>query len=144
MEFDPHERARLLTSEAWMAEIAAEGGRWLEGHIAECAVCARYREEIEGVVGGLRSFGFEVDPAMTGRVLTAVAARTRRHSAAPWWVALAAALAMAATIPVYRYLRETRREKTDELLMERVESGLGRVVPVAMEPLVQIPAEETK
>jgi hypothetical protein len=112
--------------------------------VASCAGCALYREQIEGVVRGLKAFAFDVDPAMTGRIQDAVAARVRKPIPARWPALAAAVFLVVAAIPLYKSLLDARREQTDALLMEKVENRVSRVVPVAMEPLIQSQPEESQ
>jgi hypothetical protein len=142
--FDPHRQARFLLDEARMEGISHEDAGWLQSHTADCAACARYEEELEGIVRGLKSFGFDVNPASIGRTQSAVAAHARKLSTARWWLAAAAVFLAAAAVPVYQGVRKGRQEKSDALLMEQIENRVGRAVPVAMEPLVLSRPEESK
>jgi hypothetical protein len=143
MEFDSHQRARFLIAEARIADIPAQDLLWLRSHVAGCVDCALYEEDMEGVVRGLRSFAFDADPAMSARIQTAVAARVRRPFPF-WWGAAAAVFLVVAAVPLYERVRDARRETADAILMERVENRIWRVVPVAMEPLLQSQPEESK
>lgn len=134
--FDPHERARLLEDEARIVGVSPRDALWLRSHLAECADCARHEETAEGIVRGLQSFAFECDPAVHARIQSAVAAHAGRPSRqTSRWALAAAAVLVTALVPVYKSVREERREKDDALLMERVEIRVRRTVPVAMEPL---------
>jgi hypothetical protein len=136
MEFDAHQRARSLVDEARLADISPEDAHWLRSHTAGCAECARYEEAIEGVVCGIRSFAFDADRAMVERMQEAVARHARgRLPMGRWALAAAAALAIA-TIPVYRGMRDAQIERADALLVDEVESRVGRAVPLALEPLL--------
>ncbi len=144
MRLDPHERARFLAGEARIAGIALQDSLWLESHVAECAECARYAEELEGVVRGLKAFAFDLDPAVTERIQDGLAACLRKYRPARSWALAAAVLLIVAAVPLYKGVRDARRERDDALLMERVESGVWRAVPAAMEPLIQSQSEESK
>ena len=144
MESNSHQRARFLAGEARISGIAPQDALWLRSHVADCAECAQYEEEVEGVVRGLRSFAFDIDPAMNQRILDAAAGRVRQPMPAPWWALAAAVVLVVAAVPVYKAARDARREKADALLMEEVESRVWRVVPVAMEPLTQSQPEGSK
>jgi hypothetical protein len=63
---------------------------------------------------------------------------------ARWWALAAASFLFVAAVPLYTELRDARREKADALLMEKVENRIWRVVPVAMEPLIQSQPEESR
>lgn len=138
MTFDPHHRARFLVDETRVAGVSPQEAVWLGSHVADCEECARYDETIDGIVRGLRSLTFECDSVVSARVESALVAHVRKPSRRPsrWALAAAAAL-MAALVPLYRSVRDERREKADALLMERVESRVRRPVPLAMEPLMQ-------
>jgi hypothetical protein len=144
MPFDAHQRARVLVDESRVAGISQKDALWLRSHASECADCARYEEMVEGIVRGLKSFAFECDPSATARIQTAVIQNVRRPLPAWRWALAAAALLVLTAGPIYRNVRETRLEKADALLVEEVESRVWRLVPVAMEPLVQPQVGESK
>jgi hypothetical protein len=142
--FDPHQRARFLVEEARIAGITPQDSLWLRHHTTDCMECARYEESVEGILRGLNSFAFEFDPAVGERMQGAVLAYARRPSPAWRWVLAAAVLLLLAAVPVYRGMSQAQREKADTLLMEEVESRVRRVIPVAMEPLIQSQQEESQ
>jgi hypothetical protein len=142
--FDPHRRARFFLDEAHVAGISPPDALWLRSHVAECTECARYEETVEGIVRGLRSFAFECDPALGARIQNAVVAHTRKPARARQWALAVAAALLVALVPVYKSVRDERREEADALLMERVESRVRRSVPVAMEPLMQSQPEASR
>jgi hypothetical protein len=144
MESDPHQRARFLASEGRISAIVAKDEVWLRRHVAECAECAQYETQVEAVVRGLKSFLFDVDPGMTGRIQHAVAAHNRTPVLPPWRALVAAAVLVAGAVPLYLGARDARLQKADALLMEKVESRVAREVPIAMEPLTQSQSEEAK
>lgn len=141
---DPHRHAQLLVDEARIAGISPRDTLWLGKHIAECAECARYEETVERIVRGIQSFAFECDPAASARIQNAVVAHARKPARAWKWAMAAAATLLVALVPIYKSVRDERSEKADALLMERVESGLRRAVPVAMEPLIQAQPEASQ
>ena len=47
-------------------------------------------------------------------------------------------------VPFYERARDARRDESDAVLMEGIESRVGRVIPVAMEPLIQSHPEVAK
>jgi len=143
MKFDLHQRARFLIGEARIAGIAPQDLLWLRSHVAGCAECARYEEEVVGVVRGIKSFAFDSDATMTERVQVAVAARIRKPVALRWWTAAAVFLVVAA-VPLCERVRVARREKADATLIEGVENRVWRAVPLAMEPLIQSQPEQSK
>ena len=70
---------------------------------------------------------------------------SRARQTLPRWVLATAALALMVVAPVYwnaRQQRAAEQSKTDELLLERVNAGLSRTVPPAMEPLMQLISKE--
>ena len=145
MGHDPHQRARFLVGEARIAGIPLQDALWLQDHVADCTECALYAEELEGVVRGFKAFAIDLDPAMTGRIQDALAARVRKAwLTRSWALSAAAVLLIVAAVPLYKGVRDARREKDDALLMEKVENGVWRSVPVAMEPLIQSQSEESK
>jgi hypothetical protein len=130
-----------------IAGISPQDAVWLHSHVADCAECALYQEQLEGVVRGLKSFAFDVDPAMTGRIQAAFASRVRKPWLARWWAPAAAVfLVIVAAVPLYKGLSDAPREKADAdaVLMQKVENRVSRVVPLAMEPLIQPQPEESK
>jgi hypothetical protein len=144
MNLDLHERARFLMEEERIAGIPAEDARWLRGHVAECAECARRAESWNAVLRGMNGFAFDLDPAAKARLNAALQAQARRPRHALRWVLAAAAVFLAAAVPVFQYGRQAQREQSDALLMEQVESRLQRPVPLAMEPLIVPRMEESK
>jgi hypothetical protein len=78
MKVDPHQRARFLAGEARMARISPQDALWLRSHLTDCGECARYEESVKGIVRAIKSFAFDVDPAMAARIHSAVATHARR------------------------------------------------------------------
>jgi hypothetical protein len=144
MELDRHRRARILMDESRITEIAPQDALWLRRHVADCAECARYEAELEALLRGLQSFAFDLDPTWRDRVQGALATCARSPRVRRWWALPAAALLLAAVAPLYHGARDARREEADTLLMERVESRVRRIVPIAMEPLIQSSPEEPR
>jgi hypothetical protein len=144
MPFDVHGRARLLVDEARVAGISQEDALWLRSHAAECADCARYEEMVDGIVRGLKSFAFECDPSGSARIQNTAVEYARRPVPRWRWALAAAALLVLTAAPVYRNVQDGRLERADARLLEEVESRVLRLVPVAMEPLVQPQAGESQ
>jgi hypothetical protein len=139
MTFDPHQRARFLIDETSVQGITPQDALWLRSHTVACTGCASYQETAEGIVRGLKAFAFDCDPNMAAR-MPIVAARpaTRRRPSLAWgWALAVAALLIIGIAPFYRDVRDERQEKADALLIDGVESRVNRLVPIAMEPLVQ-------
>jgi hypothetical protein len=143
MTIDPHQRARFLLEGARLSEIAPRDELWLRTHVAVCVDCARYGEEIEAVVRGLRSFAFDANPALSERIHLAIGARVRKPFQIRWWAAAVVFLVIVA-VTFYKRSRDARRDESDAVLMEEIESRVGRVIPVAMEPLIQSHPEVPK
>jgi hypothetical protein len=140
MPFDPHQRARRLIDEALVDGISPADERWLHDHIRACTACAAHQEVAASIVRELRSISFELDPEMAGRVQTALAGRSRPHRALPRRLVIAAALFLLAAAPIYRTIRDRRSQTQTEAadaLLERVDARVSRMVPVAMQPLVE-------
>jgi hypothetical protein len=130
MPSDPHERARLLSDEVRVSGISPDDEAWLRAHVAACAECARHEETTKRIVQALSGFSFA-----SGQPVQILAGRRRPPA---WrWALAAAALVLLAAAPIYRSVREARRERADNLLLEGVEARVSRTVPRAMEPLVQ-------
>jgi hypothetical protein len=144
MAFDPHERAQLLVGEALITRLSRQDELWLDGHLADCAACARYEHEIEGVVRGIKAFAFDIDPCASDRAETTITSRFVKPQPKLRCVVAAAVFLVVAAVPLYKNLRDVQRDKADALLMEEVDNRVRRVVPSALEPLLQTPFEEYK
>jgi len=152
MQPDPHQRARFLNDEALVAGISRDDQCWLHSHTDHCAECAAYAELTSRILQGLNSFSFEIEPAMHRRVQNAVTDRAqrlgemRRYSQIrPWrWALIAATLLILATTPIYRNMRHKQHEaemgRADTLVLERVDAGVSREIPQAME-LLNLPGD---
>ena len=144
MQSDSHERARFLIDEARVGGISQEDARWLSGHTAECAECARFEETTTRIVGGLNSFSFEVADAVRAPRQADCRPAAGYPPAPLRWAFAAAVLVLLAAVQVYQSVRAARQERTDALLLEGVESRVSRSVPSAMEPLVQPQVGESR
>ena len=131
MPFDPHERARFLIDESRIAGISPEDTAWLRAHLAECPTCARQEAAIARMLAAMDQLSFACG-AGSQPAAPAPGRRLRRLS---WPLAVAATLLLAA-VPVYKSARDARQSDADALLLERVEAGISRDVPMAMEPLL--------
>jgi hypothetical protein len=126
MPFDPHERARFLIDESRVAGISKEDTQWLREHLAECAECVRQEETTARMLQAMSELSF-------GGVRPPIVPAARLRS--PWWPVAAAAALLIAAIPIYR-ARIVQEQQADVLLLERVEAGISRDVPQALEPLL--------
>ncbi len=94
---DLHERAQGLVIAVRADAISAADRRWLESHLAECHACARYAEQIAGVVGALRSVSVVPRPGLVAVTQLRVRARAqelreRQERLRPLWIACAVAV----------------------------------------------------
>jgi hypothetical protein len=131
MPFDPHERARFLIDESRVAGISAEESQWLSGHLGECAECARQDAITSRMLGAMDELAFGgTDHRLSWSV--------QRPKAAAWrWPLAAAAVILLAAIPFYKSARDARQAEADAILLERVGDQVSRIVPQALEPLIQ-------
>ena len=131
MPFDSHERARFLIDESRVAGISAEDANWLREHTAECPDCAHQEESTSQMLAAFRQLTF--DSGTEDRLLSSV--HRPKAGVRSWWPLAAAALLLIAALPLYK-AAHNRQEEADALLLERVEAGVSRGVPAAMEPLL--------
>ena len=72
MQFNAHERARLLLDRAIVEGISEDEQRWLRSHTAVCAECSDYAGLSRRAIRALDGFAFELDPAAVLRIQDAV------------------------------------------------------------------------
>jgi hypothetical protein len=160
MHSDVHERARYLIEEELIGALSEEDAGWLRNHTADCVNCAGYAEAAAKMLGGIRSLSFEVDPAMNRRVREAIMTHARQlavergrrpgvfgHVPRPPRTAwAAAALVLLAAAPIYRSVRDKRKDSrvdaSDQALLESIAAKVARAVPEALEPLRQPPSPD--
>jgi predicted anti-sigma-YlaC factor YlaD len=75
MSSENHERAREVLSAG--SQIAAAEQKWLQEHLAHCAPCREYGDEIQQVVRALRALPFAAKPALVRATQTRVRERAR-------------------------------------------------------------------
>lgn len=106
MNQDIHERAKKLMADARAEGLSAADQAWLESHLADCAVCAGYAEQMEAAVRALRSVSVMPSPGLVNVTQLRVRARARelRERQArlrPLWVACAVAVLCSAITTPY-------------------------------------------
>ena len=128
-----------LSSEQICHWIAGTRATEQERHLRDCPACRAEVDHFQGVLTGLRtSLEQEPVPAIS---------YSRARQILPRWILATAALALLVATPVFwnaRQQRAAEQAKADQLLLERVETGLSRAVPASMEPLVQLVSKEEK
>ena len=113
-----------------------------ENHLHECAECRRELTELHGTLSdfrdSLRDWGAaQPDAAPRSVWLTETPHRAHRLR----WALVAMAMVVLAAIPVYRSHEEQRRLDTsleDAVLLEQIDAGVSRSVPVPMQPLTNL------
>jgi predicted anti-sigma-YlaC factor YlaD len=121
-----------LSSEEMYQWLSGEGVE-VEEHLRDCPACQAELHQLKNALAGFRNSLEEcpVPPASW---------RPVRHNLPRWILATAASSLLVAT-QVYWSARQQRladQAKADELLLERVQTGLSRSVPASMEPLLQL------
>lgn len=105
MKADIHERARQLMA-AGGTEI--HDRVWLESHLRECAECARYNDQIQGVVRALRSVSVMPSPGLVSVTkinvrLRARELRERQAKLRPLWIACTVAILLSLVTTPYMW-----------------------------------------
>jgi hypothetical protein len=116
-------------------------------HVRECAQCETEVERLGSVLGELRhgiwEWSKQESSGLDRMAWSSGAAASRQvRVAIRLRISLAAAaLVLVAAGPIYKYMNEKRPEaessRADVALMERLEDGVSRAVPRAMEPLLE-------
>jgi hypothetical protein len=128
-----------LSSEEMYQWLSGEGVDEVEEHFRECPSCQAELHELRNALTGFRH-SLEECPAPP------VSWRPARQML-PRWILATAALLLLTGAPVYWNARQQRvaeQARADELLLERINSGLSRSVPASMEPLMQLVSKEDK
>ena len=128
-----------LSSEELYQWLSGEGGNEVEEHFRECPACQADLHQFRRALAGFRN-SLEQCPVPPAHL------RPVRQTIPRWLLAAAAVLLLAAA-PIYwtaRQQRAAEQSRTDELLLERVNTGLSRNVPASMEPLMQLISKEEK
>ena len=139
MQSDSHERACFLIDESRVGGISQEETWWLRRHLSECPDCARHEEITDRMVHALGEF------SMVGQISgPTLVWPQRKADPRVRWLAAAAVTILLIGPPLYKASRDARQERSDALLLERVEAGVSRHVPAAMTPLMQPDAGENR
>jgi len=128
-----------LSSEEMYQWLSGEGVGEAEEHFRECPSCQAELHQLRNALTGFRN-SLEECPAPP------VSWRPVRQTL-PRWILATAALLLLTGAPVYWSAREQRaaeQARADELLLQRINSGLSRSVPASMEPLMQLVSKEEK
>ena len=106
---DVHTKARGLIDRAAVERMSPEEQRWLDGHLSECAECARHAEITRRTVRALDAFAFDLDRAAALRVENAVRERSLRLAAGETHsrsvrvgIAIAALLTLAGSLAMWQ------------------------------------------
>jgi len=126
-----------LTSEEISNWLAGESGQEADQHLGDCPACRAELDLLRNAFAGFRR-SLEALPVPAPH-------RIYRKDPLPRWILAAAALSLLIAAPVYWNARQQPipqptedQAKADELLLERIQSGLSRSVPASMEPLMQL------
>ena len=128
-----------LTSEEIYQWLSGERGNEVEEHLRECPACQADLHQFRQALAGFRN-SLEQSPVPPVYLRPAL-------QIIPRWFLAAAAVLLLAAAPIYwtaRQQRAAEQSRTDELLLERVNTGLSRAVPASMEPLMQLVSKEEK
>ena len=122
-----------------------------ERHVRECPQCST---ELARCQSALVAFGqsarewVERQEAAASPGSEAWASANRGVAARPWRWAAAAAIVIAAGVPIYNSTREAdldarrQQEQEDAQLLLRINTQLSRMAPASMEPLLELMQEE--
>ena len=126
-----------LSSEQLCHWIAGEHEMEAGQHLRECPACQADLHQFQHALAGFRG---SLEQSRVPPV-----SWPRARQTLPRWILATAALLILTGGPVYWSARQQRlaeQAHTDELLMERVHTGLSRAVPASMEPLMQLVSRE--
>ena len=126
-----------LSSEQMCRWMAGEHRPDEEQHLVACPACRAELCDFQNALAGFKS-SLEQSP------IPAVS-YSRVRQPLPRWILATAAVALLVAAPVYwnaRQQRAAEQAKADELLFERINAGLSRLVPSSMEPLMQLVSKE--
>ena len=128
-----------LTQEEIHQWLSGEPGNGVEEHFRDCPACQVELTQLRDALAGFRS-SLEQWPVPAIR-------RPHGRHAVPRWILVTAGLSLLVAAPVYWNTRAQRvadQVNSDQLLMERVHTGLSRAVPASMEPLMQLVSKEER
>ena len=116
-----------LTGEELDLVLLGEGlpaGR--AGHLGECLVCRRRRDELLAVIAAARAADPGPDARARVRAAAIAAAGHRRHARPRWWLAAAAALVLTALVAVFVATRPQPAALDTEAILLEVDEVLAR------------------
>ena len=128
-----------LSLEEMYQWLSGERGDEAEVHFRECPACRADLHQFRQALAGFRN-------SLKHCPVPPVHLRPVRQ-VIPRWILAAAAVLLLAAAPAYwtaRQQRAAEQSRTDELLLERVNTGLSRSVPASMEPLMQLISKENQ
>lgn len=126
-----------LSSEELYQWLSGEREEEVEEHIRECPACHAEMHRLRNALAGFRN-SLEHCPVPPVHLRPA-------RQILPRWILAAVAVLLLAVAPAYWTARQqhaAEQSRTDELLLERVNTGLSRTVPASMEPLMQLISKE--
>lgn len=129
-----------LSSKQLCDWLIGQHGHWQGEHLRQCADCRSELEQLQNAVSGFRGSleRWSVSPPPPSRAV-------RRN--VPRWILATAALSLLAAVPIYWNTYQQRaaaQAKADQVLLERIHTGLSRAVPASMEPLMQLVSKEER
>jgi hypothetical protein len=97
MNYDVHDRARILITKSFVESVSADEQSWIEAHIAACEECSNYHTETKSLVNVTRQSPVFANRAMVRSTQLRVRARAAEMQAAenrmnPVWITCAVAI----------------------------------------------------
>jgi hypothetical protein len=115
-----------------------------EQHLVECAECRDDVARMESVLAQ-----FRVNAHLWGRAAVSRGLVTRlsppANCRATWWFALATAVLLFASVPMYRGYTERQaaaQAKADAALLDEIGADISRPAPQTLEPLIDLVSTE--
>jgi anti-sigma factor RsiW len=109
MNQDFHDRAKELVMATRTGALSGRDERWLQSHLGSCAGCAAYAEQIESVVGALRTVSVMPSAGLVHTTQLRVRVRARELQARqaalrPLWIACAVAVLCSLVTTAYLWM----------------------------------------